>query len=256
MKTTNQPGDFNDLVFENRNKDYGAYTLRRDYSKHVLTAFFFTCAAFVLFAGGMKFFSAGIPLILEKTDEVDSMIIVDFIKDPPIKIDPPKTNTKSSAPKMENNNYQANDTTENRNLTNVELNNLVIGNTNKDTGTTGIVIVKIPKDSLPGDPDPEPERFPPVPPVFNGDLLVWIKEHTNYPTLAKEEGIQGSVFVTFIVEKDGSIGGVAPLNNAPKILEKEALRVISSMPKWTPGMKNGKPVRCYYQVPIRFKLNK
>lgn len=257
MQNTNQPGDFNDLVFENRNKTYGAYVLRRDYTKHVLTAFLFTCLAFVLLAGGMRFFSGASSLVtIEKNDEVDSVYVVEFPKDIPELI-PEKKETSSSKPKMDNNNLVAKDTTEQKVPTDIDLRNVVIGNPDKDTTGKGLVVNNFPKRDTTGDtkPDTAIDRFPPVPPVFPGDLMTWLKGNTKYPELARSEGIEGAVYVTFIVEKDGSIGGVMPLNKAPKILEKEALRVISSMPKWSPGMKNGKPVRCYYQVPIKFKLN-
>jgi len=70
-----------------------------------------------------------------------------------------------------------------------------------------------------------------------------------------KEGIQGRVAVSFIVEKDGSISDVKPILSVHPLLNKEAVRVVESMPKWTPGKQNGKPVRVRFNVPVMFKLN-
>ena len=77
----------------------------------------------------------------------------------------------------------------------------------------------------------------------------------KYPEEAKEKGLQGTVYVTFIVEKDGSIGGAKVIKGIGKACDKEALRVIKAMPKWTPGIEKGKPVRVQFTIPISFKLS-
>jgi TonB family protein len=77
----------------------------------------------------------------------------------------------------------------------------------------------------------------------------------KYPAEAKEKGLQGTVYVGFIVEKDGSISNVKVQKGIGKSCDVEALRVIQAMPKWTPGTQNGKPVRVQFTVPISFKLN-
>ena len=80
-------------------------------------------------------------------------------------------------------------------------------------------------------------------------------ENMKYPKQAMKEGIQGRVAVRFIVEKDGSISDVKPILSVHPLLNKEAVRVVKSMPKWTPGKQNGKPVRVRFNLPIMFKLN-
>ena len=72
--------------------------------------------------------------------------------------------------------------------------------------------------------------------------------------IALENGIQGKVFVEFVIEKDGSITNVRVLRSVDPSLDKEAIRVVSSMPKWKPGKQRGKAVRVSYTVPINFKL--
>lgn len=94
-------------------------------------------------------------------------------------------------------------------------------------------------------------------PEFPGGMaecLKFIGEHVNYPQKAQENGIQGRVTVQFTVEKDGSITNAKVLRGVDPELDKEALRVISSMPKWTPGKQRGKAVRCSFSVPVRFQL--
>ena len=86
-------------------------------------------------------------------------------------------------------------------------------------------------------------------------MMKYIMENMKYPEQAMKEGIQGRVAVSFIVEKDGSISDVKPVLSVHPLLNKEAVRVVKSMPKWSPGKQNGKPVRVQLIVPIMFKLN-
>lgn len=86
-------------------------------------------------------------------------------------------------------------------------------------------------------------------------MLKYIMENIKYPEQAMKEGIQGRVTVRFIVEKDGSISNVKPVLSVHPLLDKEAVRVVESMPKWSPGKQNGKPVRVRFNVPVMFKLN-
>lgn len=97
-----------------------------------------------------------------------------------------------------------------------------------------------------------------VMPQFPGGqiaMMKYIMENMKYPKQAMKEGIQGRVTVRFIVEKDGSISDVKPILSVHPLLNKEAVRVVESMPKWTPGKQHGKPVRVQLIVPIMFKLN-
>ena len=86
-------------------------------------------------------------------------------------------------------------------------------------------------------------------------MMKYIMENMKYPEQAMKKGIQGRVAVRFIVEKDGSISDVKPIHSVHTLLDKEAVRVVKSMPKWSPGKQNGKPVRVQLIVPIMFKLN-
>ena len=94
-------------------------------------------------------------------------------------------------------------------------------------------------------------------PLFPGGpaaLMKYLSEHTKYPVVAQENGIQGRVTVQFVVEKDGSISDVHVLRGVDPSLDKEAVRVVKSMPRWTPGKQNGITVRVNYRVPVLFRL--
>lgn len=94
-------------------------------------------------------------------------------------------------------------------------------------------------------------------PLFPGGpaaLIKYLSENTKYPVVAQENGVQGRVTVQFVVEKDGSISDVHVLRGVDPSLDKEAVRVVKSMPRWTPGKQNGITVRVNYRVPVLFRL--
>jgi len=85
-------------------------------------------------------------------------------------------------------------------------------------------------------------------------MLEFIATNIKYPPMARESGIQGRVFVNFVVEPDGSVSGVTILRGIGGGCDEEAIRVIQSMPKWTPGRQRGKAVRVSFNLPVRFTL--
>lgn len=91
-------------------------------------------------------------------------------------------------------------------------------------------------------------------PGGQGAFMQWLGENIKYPTEAGENGIQGRVLVSFIVNKTGEISDVRVIRGVDPLLDKEAIRVISSMPNWTPGKQNGTAVNVRYTYPITFRL--
>ena len=87
-----------------------------------------------------------------------------------------------------------------------------------------------------------------------GECLKFLMKNAKYPTISQENGVQGKVSVKFVIEKDGSIADPVVVRGVDPYLDKEALRVVKSMPKWKPGKQRGKPVRVSYTVPVIFKL--
>ena len=91
-------------------------------------------------------------------------------------------------------------------------------------------------------------------PGGNGALMSYLNGNTKYPVVAQENGVQGKVIISFVVERDGSISDVKVARSVDPSLDREAQRVVKSMPKWTPGKQNGQTVRVKYTVPVVFRL--
>jgi len=107
------------------------------------------------------------------------------------------------------------------------------------------------------EPEVAPVAIAEVMPEFEGGagkLFEYLSRTLKYPELAKSTGIQGKVFVQFVVDKKGKIKDAKVIQGINSLLDKEALRVVESMPDWTPGRQHGKPVSVIYNLPISFKL--
>lgn len=99
----------------------------------------------------------------------------------------------------------------------------------------------------------QPEEIMPQFPGGDAALLEWLRNTMQYPGYAKDYHIEGTMLIGFVIDKDGSVIEPTILKSVDPSLDKEALRVIGAMPKWTPGMQKGKLVQVRYQVPIRFR---
>ena len=109
------------------------------------------------------------------------------------------------------------------------------------------------------EPEKEEEIFQVVEamPEFPGgtaELMKWLQKNIKYPSISQENGVQGRVIVQFVVNRDGSIVDPVVLRSVDPYLDKEALRVVSAMPKWKPGEQRGKTVRVKFTLPIQFRL--
>ncbi len=112
------------------------------------------------------------------------------------------------------------------------------------------------------EPEPEPDDVPfqivedmPEFPGGQEALLKYLSSHIKYPSICRENNIQGRVVLQFIVNKDGSIVDVEVIKPVHPQLDKEAVRVVEGMPKWKAGSQRGKPVRVKYTLPVNFRLN-
>ncbi len=136
------------------------------------------------------------------------------------------------------------------------------GAKNFDEGTDDVTVVREIKNEVVVEEKkkPEPEKiFTAVEeqPSFPGGtaaMYKFLSENIHYPEMAAQNNIQGRVTVQFVVEKDGSIGEVKVVRGKDPDLDKEAVRVVKSMPKFTPGKMNGQAVRVWYTLPVNFKL--
>ena len=98
-----------------------------------------------------------------------------------------------------------------------------------------------------------PDELPMYPGGIDG-LMGFLSSHVHYPAEAVKDSIEGRVLVRFIVERDGSISNIEIAKHAHPLLDAEAIGVIHQMPKWDPGIKDGKPLRCRFTLPITFRI--
>ena len=131
------------------------------------------------------------------------------------------------------------------------------GSTNKNIFIEHRVEIKV---------EPEPVAEPKTEEIFKSveqmpqfpggeaALMKFLASHINYPPMAAENNVQGRVVVQFVVDKTGKVGEVKVVRNVDKDLDREAVRVCQALPKFTPGRQNGRPVSVWYTLPIQFKL--
>ena len=129
-------------------------------------------------------------------------------------------------------------------------------------GENGVIVIttktKTEAEGTKGDDDEKAFQHVEKMPVFPGGdmaMMEFLSKNIKYPVEAQKKGLQGRVVVSFVVEKDGSLSDVQVAKSVDPQLDEEALRVVKSMPNWTPGMHNGKTVRVKYYVPISYRLN-
>jgi protein TonB len=248
---------FDDIVFENRNKEYGAYQLRKKYNRVVL---------FATFVGVMVLATAIIvPYIrasnqahqkMRDANEVIAEMANDLQKEeapPPPPPPPPPPSEQQAVVK-----YVAPvvvDSVKVEDQKNLLISDEQVSSTvNKEV----VEVVEQKQEEVQTEKE-EQQVFVVVEemPEFPGGetaLRAFIGKAIVYPTVAQENGIQGKVFVTFVVNKDGSVSNAKIARGVDASLDAEALRVVSTLPKWKPGKQRGVPVRVSYTVPISFKL--
>jgi len=254
MKRNNKKDpEFDDVIFQDRNKEYGAYDLRRRYGSTMS----------ISIVAGMIF---GISLVLvpffstdNESHQPGSRIVViatpgDKIPDPPppppVKPKPPETmlsQTRFLPPEIVDPDIIPVDT--------LPVAGLPEEGYRDKAPDTGQVSVPEPEPIAP----PEPKIYivvPEMPSFPGGDaaLAEFLKENTRYPDDALANRIEGKVILQFVVGPTGEITMIKVIRSADPLLDNEAIRVISSMPKWRPGKNNGNPVPVYFSLPVTFQI--
>lgn len=266
--------EWTDLVFEGRNQAYGAYQLRKETSKRNIWSTIFVALMAVLLYLGLTFENmveanrtVENTQIVEVTNLRDKKKVAKVERKEEIKIEPErivekvKSSIKFTAPVIKKDNLV--DEKDEIKLDEIEKSNKAIGAlTVEGTDEVGGEVLKI-KDEI---AQPEPPKAvednkifevveqKPSFPGGDGALMSWLSQNIKYPSIAAEIGVQGRVIVQFVVEKDGSITDVKIAKSVDPSLDKEAARVIKSMPHWIAGRQNGSPVRVRFTVPVTFKL--
>ena len=264
--------DFLDILFEGKNKEYGAYVLRRQYERRVARAVALTILLLVLFVGAIalsKYMKANAP-VEKKPIQKDVVLQQVDVEQPDLPPPPPpppapeppklKTQVQYTPPKVVEDELVRPEE-EPPDLS--KLKDVAISTVNKAGDPNGIdpgLVQESGNGVTQAAPAPSNKVFQFVEqmPSFPGGeaaLMKYLSSHINYPSIARENGIQGTVVVQFVVNTDGTIVNVKPVGQKKGGgLEEEAVRVVKSMPNWTPGKQNGRAVRVQFSLPIRFKL--
>ncbi len=254
----------NDIVFEGRFKDYGAYLIRTRYRKTLATAFLLTIVIGII--------AISLPVLLrvlsggKKGAEEVKNITVHLVAPPPLNPNTPPPPPPPPPPKQLINQlrvtppvvaHQVIDTIPPPTVHEVQATN--VGTSNQKGKDTVIAPINTGNAVIGDNSDNQILTIVAQMPQFPGGeaaLYSYMQKNIHYPEAEKEAGISGRVYLTFVVEKDGSITNVKVLRGVSggSALDREAVRVIQSMPKWNVGMQNGHAVRVQFNLPVNFEL--
>ena len=267
--------EWTDLVFEGRNQAYGAYKLRKGTTKrNIWSIVIVFLAAVLLFLGLQLQKMAQANKTVENTQAVQLATLQEkkkeakvekkeIIKTEPEKVvEQVKSSVKFTAPIIKKDEEVKEE--DEIKLDEVQKSDKAVGAfTVEGNDEVGGSVLKAKEDIAAPEPPKhvveETKIFTVVEqmPMFPGGdaaLMGYLRDNIHYPTVAAENGVQGRVVVGFVVERDGSITDVKVLRSVDPSLDREAMRVVKSMPRWTPGKQNGSAVRVKYQVPVTFRL--
>ena len=271
--------EWRDLIFDHRNKDFGAYTLRKTsiarHNKAMIVVILFIILVVVL-----AYVVKGIQQAIEESrpkDEIEQVMVniateeVEEEEDEEVqeRYEEPEPealpeeilNTVKVTEILiaEDEDVKAED--EIKSADELQQTETAFGQTNFDQGTDDRNVVREHKDEvIVEEKTPEPEQvFTAVEqmPAFPGgdaELMKYLSSHINYPPMAMENNIQGRVIVQFVVTKTGKVGEVRVVRGVDRDLDNEAVRVVKSLPDFIPGKMNGQAVNVWYTLPVTFKL--
>lgn len=275
--------EWRDLVFEGKNQEFGAYQLRKSSDKRHNLAMLYVLiglavVAAILFSLNMyndyraeieaaeakeraEKMSAAQLAQMEEVEEVEEEVEEQRFEQPEIEVPQEVLATVQvtqiaivDAEEVKN---------EVMDMEAQQEDNTARGVVNQEGSDDADKFQAVAEQVVVKEPEPEPVKEEQIfvaveqQPEFPGGtaaLMKWLGNNVRYPQMALENGISGRVIVKFVVEKDGSVSGVTLVRGVDKDLDREAIRVVKSMPKWQPGKNNGQAVRCYFNLPVNFKL--
>jgi len=266
-----------DLVFDGKNEAYGAYAIRHDTSKRNLLAMLALIAGLVAIVA--IFLSVGavqdaiaraasehetevtleqIEEEVEEEQEEDEIVYEVTPEEQLVAEETVMNSEKFTAYEMEDDAPEQVTKTQDE----VAQSDVAIGAIDYDQGSDEAEHVLKVNEKVVDEVPPAVEEtkifevVEQMPSFPGGDaaLMQFLSKNIKYPVVAEENGIQGRVIATFVVERDGSITDVKVVKSVDPSLDKEAIRVLKSMPKWIPGKQNGSAVRVKYTVPVTFRL--
>ena len=264
-----------DLVFEGRNKEYGAYVLRKETGKRnlksMLLVFAVIIAIMAAVAAKVAIENAFPKKVAMETDVELSKLAqkkeAKVEKKAPVKVEEQKVveKVKSSVkftPPVIKKDEDVKPEEELKSQEDLNKTKTAIGSFDvKGNDEAGGEVLKAKEVIAQPEPPKEEETkvfdVVEVMPSFPGGqaaLFEWLSKNIKYPVVAEENGVQGRVIVTFVVERNGSITDVQVVKSVDPSLDKEAVRVVKAMPHWIPGKQNGSAVRVKFTVPVTFRL--
>lgn len=271
--------EWSDIVFEGRNKAYGAYVLRTDSKPRHMKAFIYTVVGLIAIGIGAYSYLSVQAYIAEQaaiTDQASQELVafVDQAEEEPEeevqeKVEMPEPealpeeilNTVKVTELLIAKDEEVKKEDEIKTADELKETETAFGSTDFDQGTDDRNVVREYKNEvIVEEKKPEPEKvFTAVeqtPQFPGGDaaLMKYLSNNINYPQVAMENGVQGRVIVQFVVTKNGTVGEVKVIRSVDRDLDKEAVRLCKSLPKFIPGKMNGQAVNVWYTLPITFKL--
>ena len=263
-----------DIVFQGRNKVYGAYQLRRGTSKRNIVSMIFVAAVAAVAYLGLAAYNSYQEAQKAKFEAEMEASLLEAKKEAKVekKTETPKVEQVQKVEKVKSSiaftppgikkDSEVKPEEEMKTQDELKETKTAIGafdvKGNDEAG--GTVLKAVEEIAAPEPPKHEEEQnkiFEVVeqqPQFPGGSVNGWLADHIKYPVVAAENGISGRVVVQFVVERDGSVSQVRVVRGVDPSLDKEAQRVISSMPKWIPGKQNGQAVRSRFTVPVTFRL--
>ena len=266
------PRDMLDIIFANRNRTYGAYPIRRAYPQTMRRALGWGMLLIGFFLGLPHFIAALSAALPSEKDE--STIyepgrapIIEVPPPPPPIIETPPPPVRATIAYTPPRVIREDEPQEDRPQTapdEILISEAEVGKTTQagDPDAPPVIEEKVVSDVYVENSSVVKEEIydnfsvqkPPTFPGGEKELLKFLAENIKYPSLARENNIQGNVALTFVVDKNGQVSDITVLRDIGGGCGKEALRVMNAMPKWSPGEANGHAVKVRFTLPVRFRL--
>lgn len=268
-----------DVVFEGKNQDFGAYEMRNNSTRRHNRAVLVLIIVVAIVAALAFFVNTVMQKAGERPEDVTEQALVEMPVEEAEEEQPEEENQRVEQELPEINKEDLLNTVKMAEIAIVKDEEVVeeiksqddlketdtaVGKVNEDRGVDDIINAQEHKDvvvveDVVAPPVDDNKVFEAVEqdPQFPGGqtaLLKYVSDHIKYPSTAQENGIQGKVIVQFVVTKTGSVGEVKVVRSKDPDLDKEAIRVVKSLPKFTPGKMNGNSVNVWYTLPITFRL--
>lgn len=266
-----------DMVFDGKNKSYGAFQLRKGTSSRNIKSLIILVIAAALVGGFLAWkvieqkqaeqqaaYMEALELskLQKEAKKQEKKEVVKPKVEPKKEIPVARQTQKFTAPVIKKDELVKE---ENQIKQMDKLDDKVAVGTENHEGTKDRNVEAVRNDIAVNTPPPAPKEevtnkvfdvveVMPSFPGGQGALMSYLNSHTKYPVVAQENGVQGRVTVSFVVERDGSITDVHVVRSVDPSLDREAARVVSTMPNWQPGKQNGSAVRVKFNVPVQFKL--